>query len=223
MKSALILLASMATLALAEPEARPSGLKVEYISVPETCEQKAMNGAMLSMHYTGTLEDGTKFDSSVDRNEPFKFQIGVGQVIKGWEEGVLGMCVGEKRRLIVPPELGYGDQGAGEIIPGGATLFFDIELLETEDGPAPVNVFKQIDIDADSALSREELSVYLKQQEGQRQRERNDIMLGQYRWDTLYLIIFIVLVVGCLYLFQKSYPCTEILKSVEGKKPSKNV
>jgi len=164
MKSALILLASMATLALAEPEARPSGLQVEYISVPETCEQKAMNGAMLSMHYTGTLEDGTKFDSSVDRNEPFKFQIGVGQVIKGWEEGVLGMCVGEKRRLIVPPELGYGDQGAGEIIPGGATLFFDIELLETEDGPAPVNVFKQIDIDADSALSREELSVYLKQQ-----------------------------------------------------------
>merc|ERR1712086_746412 len=212
MKSALILLASMATLALAEPEARPSGLKVEYISVPETCEQKAMNGAMLSMHYTGTLEDGTKFDSSVDRNEPFKFQIGVGQVIKGWEEGVLGMCVGEKRRLIVPPELGYGDQGAGEIIPGGATLFFDIELLETEDGPAPVNVFKQIDIDADSALSREELSVYLKQQ-GQRQRERNDIMLGQYRWDTLYLIIFIVLVVGCLCLFQKFYPCTEIFKS----------
>ena len=60
--------------------------------------------------FKGTLEDGTKFDSSVDRNEPFKFQIGVGQVIKGWEEGVLGMCVGEKRRLIVPPELGYGDQ-----------------------------------------------------------------------------------------------------------------
>merc|ERR1712179_747022 len=164
MKSALILLASMATLALAEPEARPSGLKVEYISVPETCEQKAMNGAMLSMHYTGTLEDGTKFDSSVDRNEPFKFQIGVGQVIKGWEEGVLGMCVGEKRRLIVPPALGYGDQGAGDIIPGGATLFFDVELISTEEGPTPVNVFKQIDLDSDMALSREEISSYLKQQ-----------------------------------------------------------
>ena len=110
MKSCLILIASIATLALAEPEVRPSGLKVEYTSVPSTCDQKAMNGQMLTMHYTGTLEDGSKFDSSVDRNEPFKFQIGVGQVIKGWEEGVLGMCIGEKRRLIVPPELGYGDQ-----------------------------------------------------------------------------------------------------------------
>jgi len=164
MKSCLILLASIATLTLAEPEVRPSGLKVEYTSIPDTCERKAMNGQMLTMHYTGTLEDGSKFDSSVDRNEPFKFQIGVGQVIKGWEEGVLGMCISEKRRLIVPPELGYGDQGAGEVIPGGATLYFDIELLETEEGPQPVNVFKQIDIDSDAALSREELSVYLKQQ-----------------------------------------------------------
>jgi len=164
MKSCLILLASIATIALAEPEVRPSGLKVVYTLVPETCEKKAMNGQMLTMHYTGTLEDGTKFDSSVDRNEPFKFQIGVGQVIKGWEEGVLGMCIGEKRTLIVPPELGYGDQGAGEVIPGGATLNFDIELLETEEGPQPVNVFKQIDMDNDAALSREELSVYLKQQ-----------------------------------------------------------
>merc|ERR1712212_686977 len=164
MKSCLILLASIASLALAEPEVRPSGLKVEYTSVPDTCEKKAMNGQMLTMHYTGTLEDGSKFDSSVDRNEPFKFQIGVGQVIKGWEEGVLGMCIGEKRRLIVPPELGYGDQGAGEVIPGGATLYFDIELLDTEEGPQPVNVFKQIDLDSDAALSREELSVYLKQQ-----------------------------------------------------------
>jgi len=164
MKSSLILLVSIATLTLAEPEVRPSGLKVEYVEVPESCDRKATNGQMLTMHYTGTLEDGTKFDSSVDRNEPFKFQIGVGQVIRGWEEGVLGMCIGEKRKLIVPPELGYGDQGAGQVIPGGATLYFDIELLETESGPAPVNVFKQIDIDNDAALSREELSTYLKEQ-----------------------------------------------------------
>merc|ERR1711936_1308502 len=149
---------------IAEPEVLPSGLTVEYVQVPEACEVKVKRSDMLTMHYTGTLEDGSKFDSSVDRNEPFKFQIGVGQVIKGWEEGVLGMCIGEKRRLIVPPELGYGDRGAGEVIPGGATLYFDIELLGTEEGPQPVNVFKQIDMDNDAALSREELSVYLKQQ-----------------------------------------------------------
>merc|ERR1712157_55166 len=117
----------------------------------------ARNGDMLSMHYVGTLESGAKFDSSYDRSEPFKFQIGVGQVIKGGEEGVLGMCIGEKRRLIVPPELGYGEQGAGDIIPGGATLFFDVELVAAEEGPTPVNVFKQIDIDSDQSLSREEI------------------------------------------------------------------
>jgi len=100
----------LVALALAEPELKPSGLKVDYVSVPDPCDRKALKGQMLTMHYTGTLEDGTKFDSSHDRNEPFKFQIGVGQVIQGWEEGVLGMCVGEKRRLIVPPELGYGEQ-----------------------------------------------------------------------------------------------------------------
>jgi FK506-binding protein 14 len=164
MIKSILVVCLLASLALAEPEVRESGLKIEFIEVPETCEKKAANGQMLTMHYTGTLEDGTKFDSSVDRNEPFKFQIGVGQVIKGWEEGVVGMCIGEKRRLIVPPELGYGDQGAGEVIPGGATLYFDIELIDTEDGPTPVNVFAQIDLDADSNLSREELSSYLKQQ-----------------------------------------------------------
>ncbi len=85
-------------------------------------------------------------------------------MIKGWEEGVLGMCVGEKRTLIVPPELGYGKHGAGDIIPGDATLYFDIELVDTEEGPTPVNVFKQIDLDDDSKLSKEELSGYLMQQ-----------------------------------------------------------
>merc|ERR1712242_151521 len=165
MKSSLALaLALMVTVSLAEVEERPSGLKIEHILKPESCDKQAENGQMLTMHYTGTLEDGTKFDSSLDRNEPFKFQIGVGQVIKGWEEGVLGMCIGEKRRLIVPPELGYGAQGAGDIIPGGATLFFDVELVGAEEGPTPVNVFKQIDLDSDMALSRDEISSYLKQQ-----------------------------------------------------------
>lgn len=164
MRSCLLSLLAVVVVVVGEPEARDSGLKVEYVSKPESCDQVARNGDMLKMHYTGTLEDGKKFDSSYDREEPFQFQIGVGQVIKGWEEGVLGMCIGEKRRLIVPPSLGYGDQGAGDIIPGGATLFFDVELISAEEGPTPVNVFAQIDTNLDKALSREEISGYLKQQ-----------------------------------------------------------
>ena len=149
---------------LSEPEVKDSGLAVEYVSKPDTCDRVARNGDMLSMHYTGTLEDGKKFDSSYDRSEPFKFQIGVGQLIKGWEEGVLGMCVGEKRRLIIPPALGYGYRGVGDTIPGGATLFFDVELISIEERPTQVNLFKQIDIDSNMALSRDEISGYLKQQ-----------------------------------------------------------
>merc|ERR1711936_1197967 len=97
MNSLSFLLCLAVSLVLAEPEMKPSGLAVEYLDVPETCEKKALNGQQLTMHYTGTLEDGTKFDSSLDRNEPFKFQIGVGQVIQGWEEGVLGMCEPRKK------------------------------------------------------------------------------------------------------------------------------
>jgi peptidylprolyl isomerase len=90
-------------------------------------------GQRCSMHYTGWLWEngakGSKFDSSVDRGEPFEFQIGVGQVIKGWDEGVASMKVGGKRTLRIPPELGYGARGAGGVIPGGATLLFEVELL----------------------------------------------------------------------------------------------
>jgi len=165
MKLCLLFLAASASLVLGNEEIRPSGLKIEHVSRPDACEKTAENGNQLTMHYTGTLEsDGTKFDSSVDRKEPFKFQLGVGQVIKGWDEGIVGMCVGEKRKLVVPPELGYGEQGAGDVIPGGATLVFDIELIDTEEGPAPVNVFKEIDSNDDKNIDREELSGYLKSQ-----------------------------------------------------------
>lgn len=102
-------------------------LKIEDIKVGTGRQVYA--GDTVVMHYVGTLTDGTKFDSSYDRNQPFETQIGVGQVIKGWDEGVPGMKIGGKRRLTIPPELGYGSTGAGGVIPPNATLIFDVELV----------------------------------------------------------------------------------------------
>ncbi|MBV9523725.1 MAG: FKBP-type peptidyl-prolyl cis-trans isomerase [Alphaproteobacteria bacterium] len=134
--------AALALFALAAPQSRaadgvakmtelPGGLK--YVDTKVGDGASATAGHKVSVHYTGWLdnngEKGRKFDSSVDRGEPFSFNLGGGQVIKGWDEGVAGMKVGGKRTLTIPPQLGYGARGAGGVIPPNATLIFDVELL----------------------------------------------------------------------------------------------
>ena len=105
-----------------------SGL--QYLDLVKGVGREAHAGETASVHYTGWLKDGTKFDSSLDRGQPFQFRLGAGRVIKGWDEGVVGMNIGSKRKLIIPPHLGYGTRGAGRLIPPNATLFFEVELLD---------------------------------------------------------------------------------------------
>ena len=111
-----------------KPTTTASGL--QYWDIVVGTGATAVAGKTVKVHYTGWLTDGKKFDSSVDRGQPFPFSLGAGQVIKGWDEGVAGMKVGGKRQLRIPPELGYGARGAGGVIPPNATLIFDVELLD---------------------------------------------------------------------------------------------
>lgn len=116
-------------------QAGPEGMEVttasglQYIDLKVGTGATAQAGQTVTVHYTGWLENGKKFDSSVDRGQPFSFPLGAGRVIKGWDEGVQGMKVGGKRKLIIPSNLGYGARGAGGVIPPNATLIFEVELL----------------------------------------------------------------------------------------------
>jgi len=118
---------SMVILSLAD-EKEKLRIGVKKRIPKDECTKKSKKGDTLEMHYTGTLEDGTQFDSSIGRG-PFKFTLGVGQVIKGWDQGLVGMCIGEKRKLTIPSHLGYGERGAGGKIPPNAKLIFEVELL----------------------------------------------------------------------------------------------
>ncbi|HIJ81297.1 MAG TPA: FKBP-type peptidyl-prolyl cis-trans isomerase [Desulfuromonadales bacterium] len=133
----IIMAALLVTPAIAAQDAKKEGGKsvttasgLKYVDVVVGKGAAPVAGKQVKVHYTGTLENGTKFDSSRDRNEPFSFVIGVGQVIAGWDEGVMSMKVGGKRKLTIPAKLGYGARGAGGVIPPNATLLFDVELLD---------------------------------------------------------------------------------------------
>jgi len=109
--------------------ALPEGLEIEYQTPDITCTRKTARGDKIDVHYRGTLRDtGKEFDASYNRGSPLSFEVGAGRVIKGWDEGLLDMCIGEKRRLTIPPELGYGDRSMGPI-PSGSTLIFETELM----------------------------------------------------------------------------------------------
>ncbi|CBQ69273.1 related to FPR2-FK506/rapamycin-binding protein of the ER [Sporisorium reilianum SRZ2] len=136
---AALALAAAASMVAASESTLPDKLQVGVKFRPEVCDDKSQAGDLLAMDGTGTtLEhsyaDGKKFDSSLDRGQPFEFTLGVGQVIKGWDKGLRDMCVGEKRKLKIPPSDGYGERGAGGTIPPNAHLIFEVELLEIK-GP----------------------------------------------------------------------------------------
>ena len=112
----------------AEEKQLESGLR--YLDHIEGNGESAVEKNTVFVHYSGYLTDGTKFDSSHDKGQPFSFALGAGRVIKGWDEGIIGMKIGGKRTLIIPPDLGYGERGAGGVIPPNATLMFEVELLD---------------------------------------------------------------------------------------------
>jgi hypothetical protein len=157
--------------------ARADGLKIDVEFLPENCERKTKNGDYLYMHYTGSIDEssatgekGKVFDSSHNRNQVFDFALGSGHVIKGWDQGLLDMCVGEKRVLTIPPELGYGASGAGGAIPGGATLKFEVECVkigDVNDTPKEPNIFAQMDTDVDGKISYKEMETWFKKERNQ--------------------------------------------------------
>ena len=150
-------------------EGEDQGLKVESTFRPNNCDEhrKSQSGDELEMHYTGTIDAssptgilGKKFDSSHDRDQSFHFTLGLGQVIKGWDYGLIDMCVGEKRTLVIPSALGYGDRAMGDAIPAKATLRFEVEALSIKEGKPQPNIFNEIDEKGtpDGKLTEEEVA-----------------------------------------------------------------
>ncbi|KAF0915648.1 hypothetical protein E2562_037708 [Oryza meyeriana var. granulata] len=127
--------AALVLVASAKKSGDVTELQIGVKHKPESCSIQAHKGDRVKVHYRGKLTDGTVFDSSYERGDPIEFELGSGQVIKGWDQGLLGMCIGEKRKLKIPSKLGYGAQGSPPTIPGGATLIFDTELVAVNGEP----------------------------------------------------------------------------------------
>ncbi|KAL5005573.1 hypothetical protein ScPMuIL_016731 [Solemya velum] len=140
-----------------------SQLKIEYIHKPE-CERRTQKHDVIYVHYTGFLEDGTQFDSSLTTGRPHITQLGAGSMIKGLEKGLLEMCVGEKRKVTIPPHLGFGEKGNGKSVGPGETVTYELEMVEISDGKSPEEMFRALDRDGDEALSLEEISDYMSSQ-----------------------------------------------------------
>ncbi|XVE78148.1 hypothetical protein DITRI_Ditri13aG0120600 [Diplodiscus trichospermus] len=132
----ILLLLILFTFASAKKSADVTELQIGVKHKPKSCEFQAHKGDRIKVHYRGKLTDGTVFDSSFERGDPIEFELGSGQVIKGWDQGLLGMCVGEKRKLKIPAKLGYGEGGSPPTIPGGATLIFNTELVAVNGKPS---------------------------------------------------------------------------------------
>jgi peptidylprolyl isomerase len=128
--AAIMLVAALLVQGAENTAMTPGGVKIEIIKEGQGPMPK--NGQTVAVHYTGTLADGTKFDSSRDRNQPISFVLGAGRVIKGWDEAIAAMKVGTRAKITIPPAMGYGDRGAGGVIPPNATLIFDVELMEAK-------------------------------------------------------------------------------------------
>ncbi|KAI5859701.1 hypothetical protein GGS23DRAFT_600225 [Durotheca rogersii] len=139
MRSFILSFSLAASVAFGALASSPSDLKID-VTLPVECDRKTQKGDTIQVHYRGTLaSNGNKFDASYDRGTPFSFRLGGGQVIQGWDQGLLDMCIGEKRTLTVPPELGYGNRGMGPI-PAGSTLVFETELVGIKGVPQPESI-----------------------------------------------------------------------------------
>ncbi|XP_074071713.1 peptidyl-prolyl cis-trans isomerase FKBP7 [Macrotis lagotis] len=170
------------------PEEGADEVKIEVLHLPAACAAKSKKGDLLNAHYDGYLANGTKFYCSRTQNQghPKWFVLGVGQVIKGLDIAMMGMCSGEKRKVTIPPSLAYGKEGYAQgLIPPDATLIFEIELYAVTKGPRSIETFKQIDVDNDKKLSKTEINYYLK-----REFEKDDKPHDQSYHDSVLEDIF---------------------------------